>query len=798
MMKLHALTTTAVLATASVAAAQPYTYHLTVIDRIGNSSIVRLEDVNDDGTVVGWANYSGQPTRGFTWTEAGGFTFLPSPESPADDVRPKGISNSGLIAATCDRDYGASYPYARAHIYTSSSGFWSQIHPWTGCTSVMQAMSANGHFCGEVQHLNNGNCGDQFVTGEAFTGFNLSASTIGRLSQWPNWAHDVNNNGDTCGEGYLASGNEVRGYIRPAGGTITQLPGLGGSYAFAYGLNDDQVMVGQAYRPGDDFVAAVRWENTGAGWAIEELAPDSDGSTAWAINNGGQIVGWSWNASLMRREAKIWIGNQSWNLDDLIVNPQGYIDEPRAISDTGWIIGRIRIGNETKSFILKPIDRDSDGDGLLDSWEISGVPYTAQNGSTQYFTLPDADPEHKDLYVELDVRSGQSFSNTSIELLEQAFASAPLPNPDGSDGVNLHILKDESNLTIPQVWQTDGCWPNDFDAKRTSYFGTSAERSDPNHEALLDAKAKAYRYCIAAHSADNHIGGCGQTPGDNFVIFVGSPAYNDENKAAVFMHELGHNLGLRHGGGDSVNGKPNYPSVMNYVLSYKYNWNAAFWRMDFSRNGLDVFAPLNESSLDENAGIGSGGTLYDSFKMPFGVNVDDGMGGTTRSTAYVTLDGSAADFGDTAGNGTQDMSFDTGVSQDLNYAVANAPAGVPSSPSPSQTLDPFNDWANVGLPLAATLGTSAAPPQYPDDELTTDAKEWIDANFPPPPGGCIADWNSDSVFNTADFVAYLNDYNAVDGGGTFTFGDPDIADPVGVLNTADFVEFLNLYTDGCP
>ncbi len=32
------------------------------------------------------------------------------------------------------------------------------------------------------------------------------------------------------------------------------------------------------------------------------------------------------------------------------------------------------------------------------------------------------------------------------------------------------------------------------------------------------------------------------------------------------MHELGHNLGLRHGGMDDLNCKPNYLSVMNYFL----------------------------------------------------------------------------------------------------------------------------------------------------------------------------------------------------------------------------------------
>src|SRR6185503_16540353 len=35
-------------------------------------------------------------------------------------------------------------------------------------------------------------------------------------------------------------------------------------------------------------------------------------------------------------------------------------------------------------------------------------------------------------------------------------------------------------------------------------------------------------------------------------------------QAGTLMHEYGHVLGLRHGGGDGVNNKPNYLSVMNY------------------------------------------------------------------------------------------------------------------------------------------------------------------------------------------------------------------------------------------
>jgi hypothetical protein len=65
-------------------------------------------------------------------------------------------------------------------------------------------------------------------------------------------------------------------------------------------------------------------------------------------------------------------------------------------------------------------------------------------------------------------------------------------------------------------------------------------------------------------------------PGQNFLVAVGyllDRGLSTDNllrwEAGTFMHELGHNLGLNHGGGlfdrgDVINFKPNYLSVMNY------------------------------------------------------------------------------------------------------------------------------------------------------------------------------------------------------------------------------------------
>jgi len=438
-------------------------------------------------------------------------------------------------------------------------------------------------------------------------------------------------------------------------------------------------------------------------------------------------------------------------------------------------------------------DFDTDRDGLPDRWEVGGVPYVSSDGLDLFYTLPGADPMHKDLYVEVDAMAGLGLSDAAISLLETAFANAPQTNPDGVDGITLHVLRDENNLPHVPVWATDGCWPLDFDAVRTSWYGSIFERllsGDP--AALLGAKAKAVRYCIVAdQSGPDDIGGCGQRPGDNFVIFPGT-GYSDEDQAAVFMHELGHNLGLQHGGGDSVNGKPNYPSVMNYVMSYRYTWNSSFWGLDYSRHDAGEFVDLDETLLDERAGIGTTDGFYNNFFMPYGVSESDGAGGFVRRVRYAQLDGFLVDFGSPDSSMLQDGLITINAKQDLNYvtSASGVPDGVPSTPSFGETLTSYDDWAHVNLQLAAAMGTNAPAPSFPTDELTTDGRDWIDANFPVPPGVCLADLNGDGALNFFDVSAFLTAFAAQDPAADFTND--------GAWDFFDVSAFLTAFAGGCP
>jgi hypothetical protein len=93
--------------------------------------------------------------------------------------------------------------------------------------------------------------------------------------------------------------------------------------------------------------------------------------------------------------------------------------------------------------------------------------------------------------------------------------------------------------------------------------------------------------------------------GDDMIVSLQCNAQRRDFVSQTIMHELGHNLGLRHGGWfDTTNRKPNYNSVMNYRYQFPGVDNDCTppgdGVMDFSYGDRP---PLNEASLDESQGI---------------------------------------------------------------------------------------------------------------------------------------------------------------------------------------------------
>ncbi|MCI0618197.1 hypothetical protein L0244_34910 [bacterium] len=250
---------------------------------------------------------------------------------------------------------------------------------------------------------------------------------------------------------------------------------------------------------------------------------------------------------------------------------------------------------------------DSDGDGLSDSAE-------ASLGSS---------PLHKDIFVEIDwfIVKGRSMKPRPgfVEFVQSVFAAAPVVNPDGTTGIRIHLELSQAirtNQTVLGYADSHGeyVW-SQFDGYKSLYF-TPSKRSTHHYCLFIgdwgDQNGKATLSSGISRNGENFVAGA-----SDLIVSLGSTGKNGwynhptpgqfkYTQAGTFVHELGHNLGLRHGGPDHVNYKPNLLSLMNYSFQtdgvpYTRLDGVRFRIFDFSRFYLPS---LNENNLNEAAGLG--------------------------------------------------------------------------------------------------------------------------------------------------------------------------------------------------
>jgi hypothetical protein len=408
-------------------------------------------------------------------------------------------------------------------------------------------------------------------------------------------------------------------------------------------------------------------------------------------------------------------------------------------------------------------DQDSDGDGLLDTWETWGInaadpdgpgPLVADpNGPVDLtrhpdLRLPGANPDHKDLYVEVDAMQAAGPTGpapaavateaAAIAKVVDAFAAVPNDllkkpdgsggNPDGQQGITLHAALDETNIPW-DTWATVDAsnWPTGFDAIKKDInaspghdgskadfavaggFGTVAEQqADPDRTTILAAKRLAYRYAIfgdqyaqstagvvalTTSSGDSEVGG------NDLMVTLGSwtpaiggpgtvPGGTVLQQAATFMHELGHTLGLTHDGGQGS--LPGQPDAFNWKPNYHSIMNYT-WQMPF------IAPPIGATP----AQIG----FQNSWTLDY-----------SRQALNVLTEGSVA--------------LGTGL---------NETAGIGGKPGNFVQIGPGYDAA--GNPIAVSLVSESGPVDFNGDG-TSNGFPVVDINF-------LGDANRDSIAGNA-------------------------------------------------
>ncbi|MEW5870826.1 MAG: hypothetical protein AB1894_16250 [Chloroflexota bacterium] len=304
---------------------------------------------------------------------------------------------------------------------------------------------------------------------------------------------------------------------------------------------------------------------------------------------------------------------------------------------------------------------DTDGDGLLDNWEEFGLDTDGDGNVDVDLPGMGARLDHKDLFVEVDwmnhpaapgAHSHEPWQAAWVPVYH-AFNDAPVPSPDGTTGIKLHV--DTGTLYSAGAWGPIDCdrdgiaVPGDMDCDGDGIIdignlGILGSGTPGGGQALAEVqfldflgdgsindfyafktihfdpvRQQVFHYAVFGHdlnaaAAINGVSGRGEIFGNDFLVTLGqwgnggiSPASGLSIRGTViqhagtFMHELGHNLNLRHGGADSDNYKPNYLSIMNYSHQGGILGLTANDGLDFSPRALPVLTGgiLDENNLDE-------------------------------------------------------------------------------------------------------------------------------------------------------------------------------------------------------
>ena len=363
---------------------------------------------------------------------------------------------------------------------------------------------------------------------------------------------------------------------------------------------------------------------------------------------------------------------------------EGYLilDDYWIVLDTGYgVRPAIKISNLASAISGSGSNSDTldtDGDGLPDVWEKEGLDYDGDGKIDVDLPAMGADPNIPDIFVEVDwmVRPQKKIlwweiskyrnlapSEDAMKLVYDSFKQ---------HGINLHIDvgSDSIDFVTGKKWgKLSG--GNEIPYKKK--FNIKSSWNSTVNANFSKARHNVFKHCLFVDQYNGIRSGIANNiPGQFFIVANQDWVFNGGNISVggTFMHELGHTLGLRHGGCDHELYKPNYLSVMNYT--FQTTGLVGSGMIGYSDYKLP---DINEAHINENLGID-----------PSGLTAGTGLGTTlfywaSNQRNVIPISKAAIDFNN---NGN----LETDISLDLN------PNGNVYD-KPIAVLKGHEDWSGI-------------------------------------------------------------------------------------------------------
>ncbi|MFQ5490153.1 MAG: hypothetical protein ACE5GE_05465 [Phycisphaerae bacterium] len=311
--------------------------------------------MNNAGDVAGWSAFPGSPgLKGWTWTQPGGFTVLPTPPG-LSRYRAMDISDTSIVAGDGGFDSGQAWRL--------ENGVYTILPPVDGQPiSYLGRINDAGDIAGTATDTNIATPDRAFLAVNGAALLNLTPAGAGR-------ATDLNNAGQVVGYTITSVFSAFRW---DATGGLQTLGTLGTlAHSFANAMNDSGTVVGEALSATAN--TSIPFVFTDASGMQPIPAPTSQSSAASGINSQGHVVG---TTKLTGPDlAWLWIGGPGvTDLNDLLPGPLvGAINLLAAhdINDAGQILafGFDNQAGDFRTVLLTPVPTlyaDIDGNGVVD------------------------------------------------------------------------------------------------------------------------------------------------------------------------------------------------------------------------------------------------------------------------------------------------------------------------------------------------------------------------------------------------------------------------------------------------